>query len=116
MIKRVYALGYFPFSMGGSVWQPIACRVQARGPFPIGHGFRAYLVTSPAGVTHVAEAKSGAFVGSTLEQVRRDVSSGSYLVMIKQVAGAVAQSKTARELSPEEFWGTFRSEKREGEK
>jgi len=105
---KVFTLGYFPFVMGGDVWQPICIDVEADGPHDIGNGYQGYVVTAPNGKTFVAEATSGAFVGPDLKTVKEDISLGEKKMMAKQVADAVEQSKKAKELTPDEFWGMLK--------
>jgi len=105
---KVFTLGYFPFVMGGDVWQPICIDVEVDGPHDIGNGYQGYVVTAPNGKTFVAEATSGAFVGPDLKTVKEDISLGEKKMMAKQVADAVEQSKKAKELTPDEFWGMLK--------
>ena len=101
---QVYTLAYFPFTMGGNVWQPIACVVDATGPYAIGRGYRAYVVTAPNGETFVAEAETGAFVGPSLKQVRREVRAGDPAEMDRKIAKSRTDAANARAISADEFW------------
>lgn len=109
MKVKVYTLGYFPFVMGGNVWQPISCEVETENKkHDLGRGYKGYLITAPNGKTFVAECDSGAFVGPTLEQVREDIKTGDPEVMKKQVADALIESKKAKKIDPSEFWGRLK--------
>jgi len=108
---KVFTLGYFPFTMGGDVWQPICIEVEADGPHDLGDGYKGYVVTAPNGRTFIAEATSGAFVGPDLETVKTDIQLGDKEMMTKQVAAAVKQSKQAKDLTPEKFWSMLKCNK-----
>lgn len=103
---RVWTWGYFPITMGGRMWRPMATVLDATGPHELGRGFRGFLVTGPDGVTAVAEAQSGAIVGDNLESVRADITAcGSCEVMRKQVEYARTEDRSDEvELLPEEWW------------
>jgi len=101
---KIFTLGYFPFVMGGRVWQEICIEVEnAEGPYDI-EGYQVCVVKAPDGTTFVVEATSGALVGPNLEIVRNDITSGDKEIMDQQVAEAVEKSKKARMIEPEEFW------------
>jgi len=108
---KVFTVGYFPFTMGGNVWRPICCEVEVDGPHDIGKGYKGYVVTAPNGKTFIAEATSGAFVGPDLKTVKEDITLGEKNVMVEQVAKAVEQSKGAKEITPDEFWGMLKCKK-----
>jgi len=108
---KVFTLGYFPFIMGGNVWQEICIDVEADGPYDIGKGYKGYVVTAPNGKTFVAEATSGALVGPDIKTVKEDISIGEQKMMDKQVAQAVEQSKKAKTLSSDEFWKMLKCNK-----
>jgi hypothetical protein len=108
---KVFTLGYFPFTMGGNVWQPICCEVEADGPHDIGKGYKGYVITAPNGKTFIAEATTGAFVGPDLKTVKEDITLGEESVMVEQVAKAMEQSKQAKEMTPDKFWGMLKYKK-----
>ncbi len=99
---------YRPFIMGGDVNRPVKCEIEAQGPFDIGKGFKAYLVSKPGGRFAVAEATTGAIVGDTLEEVRADIKDGSAAVMRKQVAESAIQVARAFTVEPDEFWSLMK--------
>jgi len=83
----------------------ISAEVDVTGPFKLGKGFIGYLAISPVdGSTHVVEAKSGAFVGSSIEEVRKDIKSGTVENMKAQVEKAVNESKYTTRITAEDFW------------
>ena len=98
---------YFPFVLGGNVWQPRACEVEADGPHDLGAGYQGYLVTSPGGHYVVAEATTGAMVGPNLEAVRKDIAEGDPELMVKQMAQAKIDSTGTKMMEPDEFWGRW---------
>jgi hypothetical protein len=91
----------------------ISAEVEVTGPYPLGKGFSAYIAKSPVdGSTHIVEAKSGAFIGTTLAQVRKDVKSGTVKEMGKQVAAAILDSNHTERITAEDFWShTFKDSK-----
>ena len=113
MKQKIWTEAYSPFIMGGDVNQPIATEVEVGEAIDIGHGYKAYVVVSPSGVTHVAEAITGAFIeGSSIEAVKESVSGGDPKLMKQQIEYARTQSAKARTLNPEDFWSKFESEKK----
>lgn len=107
---EVCTYGYFPFTMGGEVWRPIKCDVPITGgPFDLGSGYEGYLITSPNGTTFVAESITGMFVGSTIEEVRNDISCADYKVMKIQIEDAKKDFAKSTAIPVEEFWRMLRS-------
>ena len=104
---KIYTMFYFPFVMGGNVWQPWACEVEADGPHDLGGGYQGYLVTSPGGHYVVAEATTGAMIGPNLEAVRKDIAEGDPEIMAKQMEQSKSDSTGVQMLEPEEFWPTW---------
>ena len=101
----VWTAAYTPFIMGGDVNAPILTTVPAAGPFDLGRGFKGYLVTAPSGKTFVAEATTGAFVGPTIESVKKDIAKCTDIMLMKmQVSEAAELKKKARRVAPERFW------------
>ena len=101
---KVFTMEYVPFVMGGNVWQPMCCEVEADGPHDLGDGYKGYVITAPNGKTFIAEETSGAFVGPDLKAVREDIETGDKSIMADQVADAVIQMKKAKERSQDHFW------------
>jgi len=104
----VWSRFFDPFIIGGSCHYDGGIEVDPGIKYDLGKGFFGYLIQNPITKnTHVAEAKSGAFVGSTLEGVRRDIETAECDLagMKKQVADSVVRAKKVRRMDPEEFWG-----------
>jgi len=105
---RAFTKAYFPFIMGGDVWQTIAATIQAKGPYKLGKGFEGYLAENPKqpGETHVIEKTSGAFIGTTIAEVKKDIAACKNITIMKQqVKKAIQQSKSCyKELTTDEFW------------
>lgn len=104
---EIWTWGYFPFTMGGQVHRPIKCEVPEdliQGPSEIGQGYQACIVTSPAHLTYVVEASTGALIGPTIEDVRCDVENGEPEVMAQQVAESMKNLGKAELLGFAEFW------------
>src|ERR1035437_5919283 len=108
----VWTEAYTPFLMGGDVHAPLLTTVPAAGPFDLGKGFKGDLVTAPNGKTFVAEATTGAFVGPTIESVKKDVAGCNDIMMMKhKVFDAAELKKKARRVAPERFWSGLKVDK-----
>lgn len=108
MKKVIWTAAYSPFIMGGDVNAPISTEVEVGEPFDLGGGFTGYLVVSPKGRTHVVEAETGAFVGTSIDEVKANIAAGDPAVMRKQITDALEEFKKAIPLTNEQFWGRFR--------
>ena len=101
----VWTRGYRPWIMGGDVNGPVGIDVEVGEKLELGKGYFGYVVVSPiTGSTHVAEAETGAFVGTSLQQVRDDVKEADDDVMQCQIDHAREQRKTVTVLAPDDFW------------
>ena len=101
---EVWMYQYRPFTMGGSVYQPVKCDIPALGPYDIGKGYEGYVIVSPDDRTFVVDAISGGVVGPSLTQVREDVEQGDPDMMAEQVAGATELAAKAVWVDVETFW------------
>ena len=106
MSVRVWTLEYVPFVMGGDVRRPVSTDVEHHGEYDLGKGFKGHLVYAPDGTTHVAESRSGAFIGPSIQDVRLDITNCDDIsLMEKQVTDAIKQSKQGgRKVTAKEFW------------
>lgn len=104
----VWTEAYSPFIMGGDVNAPIATELEGGEPVHLDHGVVVYLITSPCGKVFVAEGTTGAFVGTGLEQVKRDVANSDPDVICKQLTSARERVKKATILDNEQFWRMFK--------
>jgi hypothetical protein len=105
MSVRVWTLEYVPFVMGGNVWQPVSTDVEHHGEYNLGKGYKGHLIYAPSGRTYVAESRSGAFVGPSIQDVRQDIADCEDIsLMEKQVTDAIEKSKQARRIKAKEFW------------
>lgn len=109
---KIFTRAYRPFLMGGDVHAPVACEAEvADVEYDFGQGFRGYLVHAPNGQTAVVEKRSGAIVGWSLDEVRRDIKEAKSIDMMgEQVIAAVEQSKQADKISEKEFWALMGKE------
>jgi hypothetical protein len=105
---KIWTKDYRPFILGGNVHQPMATEAEASGPFALGKGYEGYVVLSPLGESFVAESKTGALVGPTLNEVRADIKKAKKSVMKKQIIEAQESVKAARIVDPAEFWKRLR--------
>ncbi len=111
MKLKIWTRAYQPFIMGGDVHAPIGTEVEVGKAVSVGKGFKCHVIISPKGHVHIAEATTGAFVGTSLEQVKADVKAGGLKVMRKQVAEAAELRERVRWQSEAEFWSMFRNER-----
>ena len=106
MKMKVWTEAYRPFMLG-DVHAPICTDIEVGEPVDLGGGNVGYLVASPTGKTYVAEGTTGALVGSSIAQVREDISAADPAVLRKQLAWAAERVKAATLLEKDEFWGMF---------
>ncbi len=106
--KTIWTLEYQPFRMGGDLHSPLATKVDVGEPVDIGNDQQAFVIVSPSGKTFVAETRTGAIVGTDIEQVRKDVAAGDPEVIRQQLDKAAGDIKNARHVSNEVFWGMMR--------
>ena len=111
MKQLIWTAAYTPFMMGGDVHSPISTEIEIGESFDIGKEMRAYLVVSPSGKTHIAEAETGGFVGTDIEQVKKDVKNAKQEVVEEQIEWAKKEVKKAIRLDNEEFWARFKDER-----
>jgi len=109
----IWTRAYRPFTMGGDVNRPIATEVAVGKPITLvrGRPQQVYVVLSPNGHEHVAEAATGALVGTSLAEVLQDYKEADDVVVQGQLADAAAEAKRAELLSPDEFWRLFQDER-----
>lgn len=102
-----FTLAYTPFGLGAPLWRPMSAEVEARGPYDLGKGFTGFLAKNPnkPEETHVIEAESGGFVGTTIAEVRKDIENCPDITMMrKQVAKAKNEAAGATRVTADEFW------------
>jgi len=105
----IWTLAYRPFMMGGDVDSPIKTVVEVGEAVDIGKGLKAYVILSPLdGSVHVADFETGAFIGTDLDEVKKNVADGDLRVMKKQIKDAKEEFKKADCLASKKFWGLFR--------
>ena len=102
----VWTRAYRPFMMGGDVNGPVGIEVTPGEKLDLGKGFYGYAIVSPVtGKVYIAESETGAFVGSSLEQVRDDIASCNDIERMKnQITEAKEKAKKLDIISPESFW------------
>jgi hypothetical protein len=83
---------------------PVCVHVEADGPFDIGNGWSAYVVTAPNAQIFVAEALTGALVGGSLEEVRADMAKANPIILAEQEAMVREQAPKASEITLDEWW------------
>jgi len=107
---KVWTEAYRPFLMGGDVNAPVSTEVEFEldGLIDIGHGLQAYLLVGPGERTHVVESTTGAFIGTTIDQVRADLEAADPEVVKSQMENAKVRAQKADPLEPDQFWRLFK--------
>jgi len=107
----MWTAAYRPFRMGGNVNQPVGIEVTVGEPIPLDHGISVYVVVTPDGRKAIVEAMSGGIVGTSLEQVKRDIEDADPAMMRDQIVRACEQRKEVDILDdPDEFYGIWVAE------
>ena len=107
--RQIWTMGYFPFTIGGSVNQPIVTEIGFIEEKNVGKGFRAFSFKTPNGTLRVAESVTGAIVGDSFENVKEDIKSGSKKDMLKQIEDAKQILKgSCKHLTNEEFFKLYK--------
>lgn len=99
-----------PFVLGGNhKWRPHKTRVaNYAGPFDVGRGFTAFVITAPDGRTLVVDGTGGGIVGDNLDQVRADIAACTDVDFMRhQVAESAIKRAEAVELDPDTFWRRY---------
>jgi hypothetical protein len=104
----IWTYFYEPMRLGGSLWNPKGCEIEAGEPVDLGGGYAGHEIESPQGFTVVAEASSGAIVGPNLASVRKDIAEGDPEVMKEQVEKALTECEGIPIMSPDSFWGALK--------
>jgi len=102
----VWTRAYRPFMMGGDVHAPIGIDLNPGERQDLGKGFYGYVIVSPVtSKIHIAEEQSGAFIGSSLKQVRNDIESCEDIEFMKQqVKDAIKTREKVDILNKDKFW------------
>lgn len=108
--RQVWTMGYFPFTVGGSVHQPIITEVEVIEEKRIGKGFKAFSFKTPTGTTRIAESVTGAIVAASFDEVIRDVAQSKKVVILEQIAESakMLQSGTVKHYAPKEFFKLYK--------
>ncbi len=97
-----------PFIFGGDVAAPVGANVEVGDAVGIGAWFLAYEIVSPVdGSMHIAESRTGALIGTSIEEVRADVAAGDIEFMREQVSLAEQRKKKVRLVESDVFWATL---------
>jgi hypothetical protein len=106
MKLTVFTKAYQPFVMGGKTNYHIGTELEVGDPVSLGDNIQGHLVTSPDGKTFVAEASTGAFVGTDLETVKKDLAAADPEIVKQQLADA--KQVDIKIVSKEKFWNSFK--------
>lgn len=99
----IWTEGYRPFIMGGDVNAPLGVEVEAGEPIDVGHGVHVHEIKFSDGRTAIAEATTGAIVGTELQTVRDDVAAADPDFMRQQVQEAGQRVPRVQRLPESEF-------------
>lgn len=106
----IWTRAYRPFILGGNVHANMATElVLTTKPIKLGKGITVYEIQSPHGTTHIAEASTGALVGTSLQQVKQDLAEADPKVVKQQLEEA--QQVDKYHCSNEEFWKALQTGK-----
>ena len=100
----IWKWGYFPFTFGGSTYRPIKTAIEVGEPVELGSGFQGYEYNAPDGSTIVAEATTGAVVGTSIAMVQKDIAMADAKIMSEQIADSKTQHARAKRVKLEEFF------------
>lgn len=104
---RAWTICYFPFTMGGDLWRPAGADVPCDRPVQIGEFF-VCVIHGPDDMTAVCEFTTGAIVGRTLDEVRKDIEDAiegnRTQTMREQVARAREKMRSVQLIEPDELW------------
>lgn len=92
-----------------SNWQPLGIETKDYvGPYTLGSGYSGFVINSPFRAQFVVEANTGAIVGNTLDEVRKDVSTCDAEYMRRQVNCAREKLTQLQLVEPDYFWSSLR--------
>lgn len=102
----IWTEAYQPFIMGGDVNAPIATEIEIpkENIHKLSKDIDVVVICSPKGAVRIAELSTGAFVGTSLTDVTKDVENASQEVMLQQLEQAKKRVKKARHVTNEHFW------------
>ena len=107
MKLKVWTKAYRPFLMGGNVNAPVSTVVEVGEPVEADNDIKLHEIKSPQGTTHVVESTTGAFVGTDIEQVKKDIKNADPEVIQDQLENAKRELEACDALDSEAFWKLF---------
>ena len=107
-IRTIWTHCYQPFMMGGNVNSPIATKIGYIEEKAVGKGFYAFSFLTAKGEIRIAESITGAIVGNSFDEVRKDIKESKKKVMLQQIEEAKEHSKNVMHLSKEAFFERYR--------
>lgn len=98
------------FIKDGPRWCPCGIDTsEYRGPYSIGNGYSGFLIAAPNGRTFIAEANTGAFLGGSFDEVRKDVAADSGYIE-RQVRAAREKLAQVQLIDEDLFWRSLKCE------
>lgn len=104
----IWTEGYRPFILGGDVNAPLGVEVEAGEPIDLGHDIRVHEIKFANGRTAIAEATTGAIVGTDLQTVKDDVAQAAPADMHEQIENGRRRLAKVQRLSLDEFLRVWR--------
>lgn len=108
--RKIWTMGYFPMTMGGSVHQPIVTEIEPIEEKKIGKGLKAFSFKTPKGNLRIAESITGAIVGDSFKEVIADVKVASKKVMMEQIENGkkMLSSGSVKHYSNQKFFQLYK--------
>lgn len=108
--RQIWTMGYFPFTVGGNVHQPMVTEIEPIEEKTIGKGLKAFSFKTPKGTIRIAESITGAIVGNSFKEVKADVKESSKKFMMEQIneGKEMLKSGSVKHYSAEEFFNIYK--------
>lgn len=99
-----------PFRLGGELRTPIMCEVEADRKIDLGKGYSGWVVSHPKNKIrkYVVESRTGAIVGHSVQQVKKDIQKTTIKKIEEQLLAAKSSLGNLEFISTKEFWQRMR--------
>lgn len=96
--------------MGGSVERPIVTEVEIIEEKNIGKGLKGFSFKTPKGSLKICESITGAIVGDTFAEVKKDIKAASIITIRKQIEDAkeTLKSGSRQNMTNERFFTFYK--------
>ncbi len=106
--RKIWTYGYSPFTMGGNVNRPIMTEIGYIEEKSIGKGLLAFSFKTPKGTIRIAESETGAIVGESFEEVKKDIMAADKKVIVKQIEDAKKTIEGIPVMDKNEFFQMYK--------